>query len=219
MFNPSQHDVRRFFCEAWRKERAGAPLAPIEALAAQWIAELLPLTHFLRLVRGIMVRGAGLAELWPSLAALGVFIAVLLVMAVRDRSYGLLAGAGLGVLALAVAAPFMVESARSLPFYAKPKWWLFAGLLALLLSFVLLGNSLIWSGLPLADGRVLRFCCGRQSQRPRNGEQRDEYVYPAHFGPSNAIPCCRDADEPCGVPGVASSGSCAPGPSIPAVCD
>ena len=26
MFQPSQHDVRRFFCEAWRKHREGLPL-------------------------------------------------------------------------------------------------------------------------------------------------------------------------------------------------
>ena len=38
MFTPSQHDVRRFFCEAHRKQRAGELLAPIEALAADWIA-------------------------------------------------------------------------------------------------------------------------------------------------------------------------------------
>ena len=29
-------------------------------VAAQWIAEVLPLTHFMRLVRGIMLRGAGM---------------------------------------------------------------------------------------------------------------------------------------------------------------
>jgi ABC-2 type transport system permease protein len=51
-------------------------------VAAQYFAEILPLTHFLRLVRGIRLRGAGLAELWPSLAALGVFIVVLLGLAV-----------------------------------------------------------------------------------------------------------------------------------------
>ncbi|HMN84253.1 MAG TPA: DUF1841 family protein [Burkholderiaceae bacterium] len=39
MFDPSQADVRRFFCEAWRKHRAGEPLEPIEAIAADWIAE------------------------------------------------------------------------------------------------------------------------------------------------------------------------------------
>jgi ABC-2 type transport system permease protein len=51
-------------------------------IAAQWLAEILPLTHFLRLVRGIMLRGAGLAELWPPLTALGVFIVVALTLAV-----------------------------------------------------------------------------------------------------------------------------------------
>jgi hypothetical protein len=39
MFSPSQHDVRRFFCEAWRKHREGLPLTPIETLAAQWAVE------------------------------------------------------------------------------------------------------------------------------------------------------------------------------------
>lgn len=39
LFDPSQADVRRFFCEAWRKHRAGQPLEPIEAIAADWIVE------------------------------------------------------------------------------------------------------------------------------------------------------------------------------------
>ena len=39
MFQPSQHDVRRFFCETWRKQREGSALTPIEALAGGWIAE------------------------------------------------------------------------------------------------------------------------------------------------------------------------------------
>jgi hypothetical protein len=37
MFQPSQHDVRRFFCEVLRKQRAGEPLTPMEALAAPWV--------------------------------------------------------------------------------------------------------------------------------------------------------------------------------------
>ena len=53
---------------------------------AQYVAETMPLTHFLRLVRGIMLRGADLTELWPSLAALGVFIAVMLAVAVSRVS-------------------------------------------------------------------------------------------------------------------------------------
>ena len=39
MFAPSQTDVRRFFCEAWRKQRDGAPLTPMESLAADWIVQ------------------------------------------------------------------------------------------------------------------------------------------------------------------------------------
>ncbi|MDO9237534.1 MAG: DUF1841 family protein [Aquabacterium sp.] len=39
MFAPSQEQVRRFFCEAWSKHLAGQPLTPLEAQAADWIAE------------------------------------------------------------------------------------------------------------------------------------------------------------------------------------
>jgi hypothetical protein len=39
MFNPTQDEVRRFFCGAYAKQRAGQPLEPLEALAAGWIAE------------------------------------------------------------------------------------------------------------------------------------------------------------------------------------
>ncbi len=49
---------------------------------AQWLAEVLPLTHFLRLIRGIMLRGAELAELWPDALALAVFSAVMLTAAI-----------------------------------------------------------------------------------------------------------------------------------------
>lgn len=39
MFNPSQADVRRFFCEAWRKHGAREPLTPLEAMALDWILQ------------------------------------------------------------------------------------------------------------------------------------------------------------------------------------
>lgn len=39
MFQPSQHDVRSFFCSTWRKQREGSPLLPLEAQAARWIDE------------------------------------------------------------------------------------------------------------------------------------------------------------------------------------
>jgi hypothetical protein len=39
MFNPSQHDVRRFFCETFRKSHAREVLTPMEAIAADWISQ------------------------------------------------------------------------------------------------------------------------------------------------------------------------------------
>ncbi|MFN5701302.1 MAG: DUF1841 family protein [Betaproteobacteria bacterium] len=38
MFAPSQEDVRRFFCETWRRQRAGMPLDAMQAKAAPWVA-------------------------------------------------------------------------------------------------------------------------------------------------------------------------------------
>jgi hypothetical protein len=39
MFTPSQHDVRRFFCEAYRKHRANEILTPLEAVARDWVVQ------------------------------------------------------------------------------------------------------------------------------------------------------------------------------------
>jgi ABC-2 type transport system permease protein len=50
--------------------------------AAQWIAEVLPLTHFLHLSRGIMLRSASLLDLWLDVAALLLFSVVMLSIAV-----------------------------------------------------------------------------------------------------------------------------------------
>lgn len=51
--------------------------------AARWIAEGLPLTHFVRLMRGILLRGASISELLPEIAALGFFSVVMLSLAVK----------------------------------------------------------------------------------------------------------------------------------------
>ncbi|MFC4762350.1 ABC transporter permease [Dyella koreensis] len=50
--------------------------------AAQWLAEVLPLTHFLRLIRGVMLRGASLWELWVDVLALLAFTAVMMTAAI-----------------------------------------------------------------------------------------------------------------------------------------
>lgn len=49
---------------------------------AQWLAELFPLTHFIRMIRGIMLRSAPLSELWQELAVLLLFTAAMLGLAV-----------------------------------------------------------------------------------------------------------------------------------------
>jgi len=56
---------------------------PFDAMpvAAQWIGEVLPLTHFLRIVRGIVLKGASLQTLSGELAAIGAFFVVAFVLA------------------------------------------------------------------------------------------------------------------------------------------
>jgi ABC-2 type transport system permease protein len=51
-------------------------------VAIQWLAELLPLTHFLRLIRGVMLRGASLFELWPDVLSLLAFTVVMMALAI-----------------------------------------------------------------------------------------------------------------------------------------
>jgi ABC-2 type transport system permease protein len=48
----------------------------------QWLAELLPLTHFLRLIRGVMLRGADLLALWPDVLALVAFTTIMMTLAI-----------------------------------------------------------------------------------------------------------------------------------------
>ncbi len=45
---------------------------------AQFVGNLLPLTHFLRMIRGVMLKGNGLAELWPHLWPSFLFTVVVL---------------------------------------------------------------------------------------------------------------------------------------------
>ena len=55
-------------------------------MAAQYVAEVMPLTHFLRLVRGIMLRGAELGELMAPLRNLGIVFVVAMALAVGRGS-------------------------------------------------------------------------------------------------------------------------------------
>ncbi|GAB5499808.1 MAG: ABC transporter permease [Pseudohongiellaceae bacterium] len=57
---------------------------PFEGMpvVAQYIAEVLPLTHFNRLMRGIVLRGADIVGLWREVIALLVFMAVAMTLAI-----------------------------------------------------------------------------------------------------------------------------------------
>ena len=57
---------------------------PFEGMpeVAQWIAQLLPLTHFNVIIRGIMLRGADLPEAWLQLLKLAGFLIVMMFIAV-----------------------------------------------------------------------------------------------------------------------------------------
>src|SRR4051812_2002877 len=56
---------------------------PYEAMPkpAQWLAQALPLTHFLRIVRGITLRGSGMADALPELLWLLAILAGLVLLA------------------------------------------------------------------------------------------------------------------------------------------
>jgi ABC-2 type transport system permease protein len=53
---------------------------------AQWIGEVIPLTHYLRVVRGVMLKGGGFAEIGPQVWQLALFWLVIATLAlVRYR--------------------------------------------------------------------------------------------------------------------------------------
>ncbi len=58
---------------------------PREAMpaAAQWLGYGLPLTYFLQVLRGILLKGTGLAALWPQMVALTGFALLFVMLAVQ----------------------------------------------------------------------------------------------------------------------------------------
>ncbi len=60
-------------------------LFPFRAMPqwAQVLGEILPLTHFLRIVRGILLKGNGWSEVWPQLWPIIVFLIVVAAIALR----------------------------------------------------------------------------------------------------------------------------------------
>jgi ABC-2 type transport system permease protein len=50
---------------------------------AQWLGTIIPVTHVLRVVRGAMLKGVGIAEAAPSLGALALFVVIVATVAVK----------------------------------------------------------------------------------------------------------------------------------------
>jgi len=50
---------------------------------AQWLGSCLPNTHFLRIVRGILLKGNGLAEIAPEIWPIVLFLAIVMTVAVK----------------------------------------------------------------------------------------------------------------------------------------
>jgi ABC-type multidrug transport system permease subunit len=51
---------------------------------AQVVGEILPLTHTMRISRGILLKGNGVTEIWPDVWPLALFAVVAVVVAVRS---------------------------------------------------------------------------------------------------------------------------------------
>ncbi|MFP5328618.1 MAG: ABC transporter permease [Alphaproteobacteria bacterium] len=51
---------------------------------AQWLGSILPVTHMLRVVRGSMLKGVGIVEAAPSLAALALFMVIVASLAIQQ---------------------------------------------------------------------------------------------------------------------------------------
>ncbi len=52
-------------------------------LVAQWIGLTLPLTYFLEILRGILLKGVGMSALWPEFVVLCAFAVLIVAMSVR----------------------------------------------------------------------------------------------------------------------------------------
>jgi ABC-2 type transport system permease protein len=52
-------------------------------LWAQWIGTCLPITHYLRVIRGILLKGNGLSEISPELWPIAIFVAAAMALGVK----------------------------------------------------------------------------------------------------------------------------------------
>lgn len=50
---------------------------------AQWLGETLPITHVLRIIRGVMLKGSGFTHLWPDFLAIFIFMILIGIVALK----------------------------------------------------------------------------------------------------------------------------------------
>ena len=50
-------------------------------LWAQYLGNVLPLTHYLKIVRGVMLKGNGWIDIWPALWPILLFMVIAIVIA------------------------------------------------------------------------------------------------------------------------------------------
>jgi ABC-2 type transport system permease protein len=53
---------------------------------AQWLGATLPLTYYLTILRGVLLKGTGVAQLWPEGLVLSIFAVVLVALSVNRFS-------------------------------------------------------------------------------------------------------------------------------------
>lgn len=82
--NQQQVVLISFFINLPMVQTSGA-IAPIESMPVlfRYLSLLNPLRHFVTIIRGVLLKGAGLEALWPNVLALSVFAIVLLTISVN----------------------------------------------------------------------------------------------------------------------------------------
>jgi len=82
--NQQQVVLISFFINLPMVQTSGA-IAPIESMPPlfRYLSLLNPLRHFVTIIRGVLLKGSGMAALWPNVLALTFFAIVLLTISVN----------------------------------------------------------------------------------------------------------------------------------------
>lgn len=83
--NQQQVVLTAFFINIPLIQLSGA-IAPVDSMPAffRYLSILNPLRHYIRILRGVLLKGIGLDMLWPNVVALVVFAAVLLTVSITQ---------------------------------------------------------------------------------------------------------------------------------------